>query len=182
VRKEWTCSSCSSSSMRMASTTHSPHSTARARCPPPNGGTVWQVLAHRTRSYASATELRLHDARLHRVAREPRRVVHDDADRSRSGPSSTNSRAISHRGRQPWGPQRLRAECARGLSVELDSSTAVLFHNRTRDTLVLYSLDADGDRCITKKLDRGVFLLPVPAAGQKYVVLDASKIGILFRS
>jgi hypothetical protein len=48
--------------------------------------------------------------------------------------------------------------------------------------LVLYSLDADGDRCITKKLDRGVFLLPVPAAGQKYVVLDASKIGILFRS
>ncbi|CAN5238322.1 hypothetical protein BH09MYX1_BH09MYX1_57860 [soil metagenome] len=43
-------------------------------------------------------------------------------------------------------------------------------------------LDADGDRCITKTLDRGVFLLPVPAAGQKYVVLDASKIGILFRS
>lgn len=81
-----------------------------------------------------------------------------------------------------WGPQRLRAACARCLSVELDSSTAVLFHNRTRDTLVLYSLDADGDRCITKKLDRGVFLLPVPAAGQKYVVLDASKIGILFRS
>jgi hypothetical protein len=81
-----------------------------------------------------------------------------------------------------WGPQRLRAACAHGLGVELDSSTAVLFHNRTRDTLVLYSLDADGDRCITKKLDRGVFLLPVPAAGQKYVVLDASKIGILFRS
>jgi hypothetical protein len=47
-----------------------------------------------------------------------------------------------------------------------------------RDTLVLYSLDGDGDRCITKMLDRGVFLLPVPAAGQKDVVLDASKIGI----
>ena len=81
-----------------------------------------------------------------------------------------------------WGPQRLRAACKRDLGVELDASTAVLFHNRAKDTLVLYSLDADGDRCITKKLDRGVFLVPVPAAGAKYVVLDASKIGTLFRS
>jgi len=81
-----------------------------------------------------------------------------------------------------WGPERLRAACERLLGVELDRSTAVLFHNRGRDTLVLYSLDADGDRCITKKLDRGVFLLPVPVAGQKYVVLDASKVGTLFRS
>jgi hypothetical protein len=80
-----------------------------------------------------------------------------------------------------WGPQRLRAACERDLGVELDLSTAVLFHNRARDTLVLYSLDADGDRCITKKLDRGCFLLPVPAAGRTYVVLDASKIGALFR-
>jgi len=80
-----------------------------------------------------------------------------------------------------WGPMRLRAACERDLGVELDRSTAVLFHNRARDTLVLYSLDADGDRCITKKLDRGVFLVPVPAADQKYVVLDASKVGALFR-
>lgn len=80
-----------------------------------------------------------------------------------------------------WGPSRLRAACERDLGVALDRSTAVLFHNRARDTLVLYALDADGDHCITKKLDRGVFLVPVPAAGQKYVVLDASKIGTLFR-
>lgn len=58
----------------------------------------------------------------------------------------------------------------------------MLFHNRTRDRLVLYSLDSDGDRCFTKKLERGVFLLPVPAAGRKYVVLAPAKIGTLFRS
>lgn len=81
-----------------------------------------------------------------------------------------------------WGPDRLRATCEGELKVTLDRSTAVLFHNRARNTLVLYTLDSDGDRCITKKLDRGVFLLPVPVAGQKYVVLDASKIGTLFRS
>ena len=81
-----------------------------------------------------------------------------------------------------WGPERLRTACERDLGVELDDSTAMLFHNRARDTLVLYSLDADGDRCVMKKLDRGVFLLPVPVASQKYVVLDASKVGTLFRS
>lgn len=81
-----------------------------------------------------------------------------------------------------WGPDRLRTTCETDLKITLDRSTAVLFHNRARDTLVLYALDHDGDRCLTKKLDRGVFLLPVPVAGQRYVVLDASKIGTLFRS
>lgn len=77
------------------------------------------------------------------------------------------------------GPERLAA-ASRELGVKLDRSTAVLFHNRSRDTLVLYIVDDTGDRCITKKLDRGTFLLPAPAAGKKYVVLDASKIDTLF--
>lgn len=80
-----------------------------------------------------------------------------------------------------WGPERLRATCERDLGVELDRATAVLFYNRARDTLVLYTLDPDGDRCIKKKLVRGAFLAPVPAAGQKYVVVDASKISKLFQ-
>ena len=81
-----------------------------------------------------------------------------------------------------WRGDRLRAACERELGIELDRSMAVPFHNRTQDTLVLYALDHDGDRCITKKLDRGVFLLPAPAAGRRYVVLDASKVSTLFRS
>jgi hypothetical protein len=80
-----------------------------------------------------------------------------------------------------WGPERLRAACERDLGVELDRATAVLFYNRTKDTLVLYTLDADGDRCIKKYLVRGAFLVPVPAKGQKYVVVDASKISKLFQ-
>ena len=47
---------------------------------------------------------------------------------------------------------------------------------------MLYTLDGSGDRCITKKLERGAFLLPVPAEGQTYVVLEASKVGSLFRA
>lgn len=81
-----------------------------------------------------------------------------------------------------WGPDRLRVLCERELGLTLDLATAVIFHNRTKDTVVLYTLDKTGDRCITKKLARGGFLLPVPAEGQKCVVLDASKVASLFRA
>jgi hypothetical protein len=81
-----------------------------------------------------------------------------------------------------WGPDRLRAACERELQLTLDPATAVLFHNRKKNTLVLYTLDRSGDRSITKKLERGSFLLPVPAEGEKYVVLAASKLASLFRT
>jgi hypothetical protein len=81
-----------------------------------------------------------------------------------------------------WGPDRLRSLCERDLGLKLDPATAVIFHNRKKDTLVLYTLDESGDRCITKKLQWGGFLLPVPADGQKYVVLEASKVASLFRA
>lgn len=81
-----------------------------------------------------------------------------------------------------WGPDRLRAICERELGVTLDRTTAVVFHNRAQDTLVLYTLDDTGDRCILKKISRGVFLLPVPAAGEKYAIVKASKVATLFRA
>ncbi len=58
----------------------------------------------------------------------------------------------------------------------------MIFHNRRQDTLVLYAVDGGGDQCITKKLDRGAFLLPVCPAGQPYVVMKASSVATLFRS
>lgn len=81
-----------------------------------------------------------------------------------------------------WGPDKLRIACERDLGLTLDLTTAVIFHNRKQDTLVLYALDERGDSCITKKLERGVFLLPVPPAGQRYVVLEVSKVASLFRT
>lgn len=79
-------------------------------------------------------------------------------------------------------PDSLRATCEQGLGVELDRETGVLFHNRSQTTLILYALDYDGDRCLSKKLDRGAFMLPVPAEGEAYVLLDVAKVGSLFRS
>jgi hypothetical protein len=46
----------------------------------------------------------------------------------------------------------LRVVCERELGLKLDLATAVLFHNRKKDTIVLYTLDRTGDRCVTKKL------------------------------
>lgn len=79
-------------------------------------------------------------------------------------------------------PDSLRAACEQTLGIKLDRDTGVLFHNRSKTTLVLYALDYDGDRCLSKKLDRGAFMLPIPAEGEAYVMLDVSKVGSLFRS
>ncbi len=81
-----------------------------------------------------------------------------------------------------FGADRLRLACKRDLGLTLDPATAVRFHNRRKDTLVLYTRDQSGNRCIAKKLERGAFLLPVPAEGQKCVVLNASKVASLFRT
>ena len=68
------------------------------------------------------------------------------------------------------------------VAAALALHAAPLLAQTKKDTLVLYTLDRDGDRCITKKLERGAFLLPVPAEGEKYVVLAASKVASLFRA
>ncbi|MCA9644492.1 MAG: IS66 family insertion sequence element accessory protein TnpB [Myxococcales bacterium] len=81
-----------------------------------------------------------------------------------------------------WGADRLRLACESDLGLTLDPTTAVLFHNRKQDTLVLYTLDPNGDRCITKKVDRGSFLLPVRGPAEDYAVLPVSKLRSLFRA
>lgn len=81
-----------------------------------------------------------------------------------------------------WGVDRLRAACERDLGLKLDRRTAVIFHNRKQDTLVLYAIDHEGEQTISKKLERGAFLLPVCPEGQPYVVLKASNVASLFRS
>jgi len=81
-----------------------------------------------------------------------------------------------------WGPDRLRAACECDLGVKLDRKTAVIFHNRRQDTLVLYAVDRSGDQTITKKLERGAFLLPACPEGRPYVVMKASSVASLFRS
>lgn len=55
--------------------------------------------------------------------------------------------------------------------------------NSRRDTMVLYSVDWDGEQSIVKKLEKGSFLLPAPETGGKpYVILRPAMLARLFRA
>lgn len=80
------------------------------------------------------------------------------------------------------GPDKLRSICVDTIGIEPDLNTAFVFTNKKRDALVLYALDHDGDRVLTKKLDKGGFLLPAPdEQGTNHVVLRPGMLAKLFR-
>lgn len=82
-----------------------------------------------------------------------------------------------------WREERIRSYCRDELGLEPDKATAFLFVNSSRDCLLLYCLDHDGDRILQKKLDKGAFLLPVPeSGGTAYVSMKRSMLPRLFRS
>lgn len=82
-----------------------------------------------------------------------------------------------------WGPDRLRAFCRDVLEIEPDLTTAFLFANKSRNRLMLYSVDGPGDHIIIKQLAKGAFLLPVADDERRpYVVMKPAMIARLFRT
>jgi hypothetical protein len=60
--------------------------------------------------------------------------------------------------------------------------TAFLFTNKKQDTLLLYLVCEGGDQTVTKKLDRGAFLVPtVVPGGSPFVTVRRSALSKLFR-
>lgn len=81
-----------------------------------------------------------------------------------------------------WGATKLRSFCADTLGVEPQLDTAFLFTNRKQDTLLLFLVCEDGDQTLTKKLDRGAFLMPTAKPdGGPLVTMRRSAISTLFR-
>lgn len=82
-----------------------------------------------------------------------------------------------------WGPERLRAFCTASLGRAPDSRTAFLFINRKRDTMLLYYLDDTGEQTLTKRLEKGAFLLPAAdSEGSPWATLKRAALPKLFRS
>jgi transposase len=82
-----------------------------------------------------------------------------------------------------WGTTKLRSLCREELGMEPNASTAFLFVNKSHDCLLLYSIDADGDRTVTKKLEKGAFIVPAPEAdGSPFVIWRPSILQRLFKS
>ena len=81
-----------------------------------------------------------------------------------------------------WGATKLRSFCADTLGVEPPLDTAFLFTNERQDTLLLYLVCENGDQTLTKKLDRGGFVLPTAAPdGSPFVTMRRSALPKLFR-
>lgn len=82
-----------------------------------------------------------------------------------------------------WGPTKLRALCRDELGIEPDPATAFLFVNKAHDSLILYSTDSDGDRTLTKKIEKGAFMMPAPRPGGKpFIIMRPSILPRIFRS
>ena len=81
------------------------------------------------------------------------------------------------------GAQKLARFCREVVQIDPDSNTCFLFVNRRRDTLAMYFAGYDGEQILTKKLDKGSFLLPArDAQREPFVVLKPSMLRRLFRS
>jgi hypothetical protein len=81
-----------------------------------------------------------------------------------------------------WGPTKLRSFCADTLGVEPRPGLAFLFTNKKQDTLLLYLVSEDGDQTLTKKLERGAFLVPTAEPeGTPFVSVRRSALSKLFR-
>jgi hypothetical protein len=82
-----------------------------------------------------------------------------------------------------WGATKLGEFCRDVVGVEPNDATCILFVNSRRDTLLMYFTGYDGEQTLTKKLDRGSFLLPAPDAnGGNVAILRPSMLARFFRS
>ena len=89
---------------------------------------------------------------------------------------STNRHALG-------GTTKLRSLCRDELRIDPDSSTAFLFVNKSHDCLLLYSTDSNGDRTLTKKLEKGAFIMPAPEPdGAPFIIMRPAILSRMFRS
>ncbi len=82
-----------------------------------------------------------------------------------------------------WSVQKLGAFCREVVGVEPDAATCFLFVNSRRDTLLLYFEDSTGGQTLTKKLNKGAFMLPArDEDGAPFAILHPRMLPRLFRT
>jgi transposase len=80
-----------------------------------------------------------------------------------------------------FGVEALRKLCTVELDIEARNGIVVLFYNQAKNMLKLYWEDPSGDQTLTKRLERGAFLVPVVPPGAKYTTVPAATLRRLFR-
>jgi len=114
-------------------------------------------------------------------------VITDDERRSddqiSDASESEADRGVPSTDQHARGTTKLRSLCRDELGIEPDLSTAFLFVNSGHDTLLVYSIDPDGDRTLTKRIEKGAFIMPVPGPdGAPFTIVRPSILARMFRS
>ena len=80
-----------------------------------------------------------------------------------------------------WGEKKLSEICRNEMGIDPKNEGVFLFFNSKKDQLKLFFMDEYGSQEIQKLLPNSNFLLPVANEGEKFVEIEMSKIGRIFR-
>ena len=80
-----------------------------------------------------------------------------------------------------WGETKLGQLCREEIGIDPDNGSVFLFHNKKKDQIRLFFLDADGCQMLTKYLPENAFLFPVVSDGERSMEISASLLTTLFK-
>ena len=81
-----------------------------------------------------------------------------------------------------WGHNRLNRLCIEELGIDPSNGDVFMFFNKAQDCLRVFFVDDTGDQSLTKKLDRGGFLVPTNNSADLFVRIRADLLPTLFKS
>ncbi len=80
-----------------------------------------------------------------------------------------------------WGERKLTQICTEEIGIDPSTGGVFLFHNRAKDQIRLFFLDASGCQMLTKYLPDNAFLLPVAEEGKHSMEVPVSMLPALFK-
>lgn len=81
-----------------------------------------------------------------------------------------------------WGHDRLSRLCKEEFGMDPKEGGVFLFFSRAHDCLKIFFIDKTGDQSLTKKLDKGGFLVPVSTDEMPFMKIGAKILSTLFKS
>lgn len=96
-------------------------------------------------------------------------------------PSTTHVHLYADPIHMGWGENKLGKLCFEELGRDPADGGVFLFHNRAKDQLRLFFVDASGCQMLTKYLPDNAFILPVVPEGERSMEVPTSMLSALFK-
>jgi transposase len=81
-----------------------------------------------------------------------------------------------------WSEKKLGQLCREEMGIDPEDGDVFLFHNRKKDQIRLFFLDAEGCQMLTKYLPENAFLLPVVPEGERSSEIPVTLLNTLFKN